>query len=696
MSHGPIADLSMLEEHAEAVLASLAQGRVAWVKGPAGSGRTTLAKRLVEMGARTQSVELQDLSEADAVIHGLFQAVAGIEDASVRRPLIRDHDDLERSAAEVADALSEHDRVLVVRVPSGWCARRDATDETEHAQFERSTALLRGWIAQLARGLKLVFLTGSSPTPREAGLPYDSFDVHVLPEPVARTGALREAGRWESEPYVDGARRLAEALAARPAGAIPPTTLRLAVGLVALGADPRGVAEQLAEPGSRAAVVERLSARLAGVLGDTPAIEAAVRALVLARTVLPRSDVESLMATSPEHVPLLTQCVGYGGDEVRVSDGIRRKLARFLHAHEPAKSDEAHAALARLYAARDGAASLADAPPNGVVPWLERTHHLARSNDVEGWRALQLPARELFWDRGYYLSRVKRDYPAAVAVYRECVKRFPDDDYAHHYIGFNLERAGLERARAEAAYRKALTCGGARGSANPWWNSRLVTFLIRQGRLYEASREWDAALGRVDPEGERGEVDRWLVEHFHYWVAAAWFEAGETARARDVLALVSDELIRASDSLSALRHLVLDALEAEELGDAVYPTSVAFEERWTPEPRALPRTTEHGSDLERWYPGRIRRVDGGNVEIVYGLRPVVESEPRLALRALPREQWAAIAPDLSPTVDCFIEIGVYGGKKERVVVAPEGDRPTQLPRRGKEIVDPVLAYLKRW
>lgn len=50
--------------------------------------------------------------------------------------------------------------------------------------------------------------------------------------------------------------------------------------------------------------------------------------------------------------------------------------------------------------------------------------------------SLELPARELYWDRARSLSVEHRDYLGAAELYRECLRRFDDRDaYAWHYLG---------------------------------------------------------------------------------------------------------------------------------------------------------------------------------------------------------------------------------------------------------------------
>jgi len=63
------------------------------------------------------------------------------------------------------------------------------------------------------------------------------------------------------------------------------------------------------------------------------------------------------------------------------------------------------------------------------------------------------------------------------------------------------DRAVHNHPGAEQAYREAIRLD----RTNPWWNGRLVTFLIGQGRLRAARTAWqEPGKRRQSPESSSG------------------------------------------------------------------------------------------------------------------------------------------------------------------------------------------------
>ena len=219
-----------------------------------------------------------------------------------------------------------------------------------------------------------------------------------------------------------------------------------------------------------------------------------------------------------------------------------------------------HGRLAAHYEKLDGQGSITHLDGPRAVSWLEKVHHLAHSGAATAvkWAAQARDARELYRDRGRALSLEMERYDEAADVYRECVQRFADDAYAWHYLGFNLDRAGIAPLEAEAAFREAATLE----PDNRWWHSRLVTFLVEQARYDDAEAAIRAALDMLDPEGARARTDVQLVLDFHRWAVTAWLDAGEIARARRVFDLVRGEGGEAPPELRDLGWRLADAEEA--------------------------------------------------------------------------------------------------------------------------------------
>ncbi len=247
-----------------------------------------------------------------------------------------------------------------------------------------------------------------------------------------------------------------------------------------------------------------------------------VAAVAATRRAVNRDLLAKISRLPAEHIPLITECIEYGGSEVVLSSLVSSALREYFFRNEPnINVEDAHSELAQFHAAADGARSLrAIDTSRKVEAWIEKVHHLAHAGaagSVE-WTKQDLPAPEWYWDRGRYLSMVKRAYVEAAEVYMAATRAFPGDDYSWHYLGYNLEKAKAEPARALEAYAKAVSLS----KASTWWNSRLVTFLIDQRRWPDACAEWRRALARVDPDGSVAAENPYVVQHFHYWVAKAW------------------------------------------------------------------------------------------------------------------------------------------------------------------------------
>src|SRR5690606_4074472 len=132
----------------------------------------------------------------------------------------------------------------------------------------------------------------------------------------------------------------------------------------------------------------------------------------------------------------------------------------------------------------------------GVLAEMEAFHHASKSGDqalcdeLRVFFVVQLDAL------GRRLSiRARREqrrelYGAAATIFERALELDPGDDYAHHYLAFNLDVEGKDAQRVEEHYRQAVEL---QSNIVYWW-SRYVTFLITRGRMAEARRAWDDAL----------------------------------------------------------------------------------------------------------------------------------------------------------------------------------------------------------
>ncbi len=677
-----------VDQTCERVMDALDERRCAWVVGDIGSGRSTLARTLVRTLDRAVWVDLLELDEADAIIGGLFGAVAHVDDEEARRSILKDWSSMQEATRELA-AKAGDELTVVATVPRTWSMEAAVHDEPwQNALAHRARAFLQGLTS--AR-LRVVVITTRDTRPVELGR--DGLETIPLARPK-NTRALLRSVDWGD--YEQAAQALDAAL---PEELEPsPIHLRLAVGAVALDATAPSIARDLERPRGEALraisddIVDRLS------LERHDELRRSIVRQLLARRPIPRGQVEALTGVPSGHRAFVTECLGYGDDDIRVSPDIRRRFGRLLarQSDEDAELHETtHRRLAEYYETLDGAANIASTFGAATTAWLEKTHHRAH---LEPATEDDLPAREMYWARGRELSIHRKRPDAAAAVYEKCVAKFDDDAYAWHYLAVNLERAGKDRKRAEQAYRRAIELE----SSNPWWNSRLTTFLIGQGRPRAARTAWREALDCVDPDGERVAESAWLGEHFHRWACRAWLEVGSVSDAFEILQGIPDEVVQASEKLRELEQDVVDAVEAEALGGSVYPESYPIADRWNVSD-PLPAERD-GRTLEKWFPGRISSVTDAHVEVFYGTRrngaddAEREAEYEARLSRIPRGEWSRIA-SLGPQRDAFVVLGIYGRGTQWIVQqrserAPEKhERPSSSPLLLRPMALPAVAPL---
>lgn len=484
----------------------------AWIAGPQGSGRALLVAELQNRIPDLITIELLPRSHADATGHLALSLAAMLPSDDQRRALLRVP--LKERASALVRAAAAQERRVVLRVDGSWFRARN-DQESDRAATAWSSLIA---LAQLPA----TWIVDVGSSPETIGCAPERVE-HLEPHRVPLT-----VEGWED--YAQAAAQLAAS--ARSALLASPQVWRLAVGAVALGLSADEVANLVSSgPGRPGGDLLRAVVRL---IHRADLTEPA-RRFAQARGALPRETLVEVVRPPPEHEALFTQCLGYG-EPVRVPTRVRAALCAQLRP-APAQLEATHAALARHATDLDGVQDPTRISTSArVAAWFDKVHHLARAGDSgrEAWHRQQHPTPETYWDLARYLSIERKRYHAAAEVYAACRRVFPHDDYAAHYMAFNLDRASAKRAEVEPGYRDAV----ALAPSNPWWNTRLITFLIRRGQHFEADRAWRTALAAIDPDGERLEHDPWLVAHLHGWVIDAWIEADQWLHAKALLSAI--------------------------------------------------------------------------------------------------------------------------------------------------------------
>ncbi|QSQ21426.1 hypothetical protein JY651_40605 [Pyxidicoccus parkwayensis] len=658
-----------------------------WVSGSAGAGRTRIVEALTKEFPEAIVVEAPGFDHPDAALHSLLQAAVPLGAEKISAAL-DDKRSLRERAREVGQALKKSDRLLLLRLPESW-ALGPTGGEPERERFrERSLQLLRGLLK--VPGLKVVLLTGGSTGPLAQLL--DLGEVEPLQirlgQAKLRKGALDDIQGWG--PYAKAAARVREALQPRLSRNLnlTPLPLRLLVGLVALGDSPEAALEDATPGYGNTLSQERLLQRMAMRLNqpENAPLQRGVFRFAQARYPLPAQDALSLAEVPSQHAPLLTDCLAYGGDTLRMPESLRRHLLG--PASRAVVDATVHDRLAKHYLALDGVTSPSELKATTVLPWLEKVHHLAHSGPAGAtqWSAQELPARDFYWDRARALSIEQRDHVSAAALYKQCIDTFGEDDYSCHYYAYNLDRAGEQPENIEWGYRQAVKLA----SDNPWWNSRLVTFLISQARYRDAEQEWTDALERVDPDRVRIHEDERLALSFHRWVVRAWLDSGEVSRARKAFDEIPAEVVASDAWLRQLAWRLDDAEEAAALGESVYPAGLPVTERWR-RPDAVSPVAPDGSKLQGWYPGRILEADEDQVTVVLAV-PEPEPQKRRVVRThLSTEEWQQYGGwGLPPEVTGFFILARYQSGEARLIA-----QNVPLPPWTPEAL-PVDPHLSKW
>ncbi|MCO5167503.1 MAG: hypothetical protein M9894_14245 [Planctomycetes bacterium] len=457
-----------------------------------------------------------------------------------------------------------------------------------------------------------------------------------------------------------------EALARRT-----PLDLRLLVAVAAL----EGVeaATRLALGSFRPAEVVRQLRRALGAGADVrPLLELWGR-LALVRGPVPAEQILELGANGLDGVrlELLQSCLLYPrGDDTWTLHDLLRASARA----EPLLSDEerrlTHERLARWYTGAFNRLA-ASGDPRALEAQYEAFEHASQCGG-------ELPdaLEPLFVEQLELLGRrcsAAGHYDRAVEAFRAACAWDDDDDYAHHYLAFNLDVQGKAADEVEVHYGRAR----ALNPRNPWWHSRFIRFLVTIGRTEEARHAWDDAVDRLNV---REDVGADVLKELHLELVRLLLHREELEFARAVLEAVPPKARH--DATYRLLERRLVALERARAGLGVVPLTIDPDEVWRRPPSELMARDERESPLRRWFPGRVEAVGPEAVSVRVGVKEGDEP-PRAGLMELPPARFDAWSRDerageLRP--GRFVVLGVYGDEpEERTIIRVLPDEPFDDP-----------------
>ncbi len=289
---------------------------------------------------------------------------------------------------------------------------------------------------------------------------------------------------------------------------------------------------------------------------------------------------------------------------------------------------------------------------------LEAFHHASEAADAGALQRF----RPLFVDQlnqlGRALSKDARDFAAAADVFRKAIEWDDDNDYAHHYLAYNVDWLATDPGLAEQEYERAIDLN----PEHPWWWSRWINFLITVGRPRDARAQWREAVSALGVTS--GEPPDTVYQSLHLPVARLLVHRMQLDFAETVLTETPSALRQNDSRFRALTDL-LAVLRETERARAVFPLSVPFADWWNGPHLDFPRETPEGR-LEQWFPAQVDEVDDAIVHLIMAKRDRDDGKVTYAQVELPREQFDRASMD-EPSerlqAGRFLELAFYGAQE---------------------------------
>jgi len=342
------------------------------------------------------------------------------------------------------------------------------------------------------------------------------------------------------------------------------------------------------------------------------------------------------------------------------------------------RAPNTHAALAEWYRQQFTTQTESSAAGGGALAAAyEAWHHAVAAGHGEALVEQHRPFFSQQLDElGRTLSLAGR-HEQAVSVYRMALQWDESDDYAHHYLAYNLDVQGVSAEEVLRHYKIARDLA----PDIPWWHSRLINAHLTLGDIESARSDWELAVSEL--KHRRG-ADETYHDELHRWVARLALHRAELELAGQVLGDVPPAIAETRTWWQAMEQLRVALCHAEE-DHAVVPLHVDLRGGLRRGPFLLtPRRA--GSPLGRWVAGRVDSTVDSTVFLRVAVPPE-DSDEALSFGSMeiPFAQFdqrtdGASASELSP--GCFVEIGSYDGTDSPVIaVHPQASAGLKgLPR----------------
>lgn len=261
------------------------------------------------------------------------------------------------------------------------------------------------------------------------------------------------------------------------------------------------------------------------------------------------------------------------------------------------------------------------------------------------------------------------EWTNAASAFALALEQDPEDAFALHYLGFSLDNEAKEPRRVERNYVQALE----RDSTHVTWHERLVSFLVVQARVSDASKRFETSRVQLLPDDGDASVE--VYAQLHLPIAANLLRRAELPLTAHVLRTIPRWAHERLAGLRSQRHR-LEVLEAATEKPLCVPADRVME-KWWKQPELLGERDD-GLPLQVWLAATVEAISSNGIDLHAA---VIEGEQRsFGTTTISWETLQARAEDETRLeeldVGDFLEIGYYG--------------------RGAEISnDPVIRILQR-
>jgi tetratricopeptide (TPR) repeat protein len=283
---------------------------------------------------------------------------------------------------------------------------------------------------------------------------------------------------------------------------------------------------------------------------------------------------------------------------------------------------------------------------------LEAAHHASLAGNWTVFRNLTPLFGDLYSLYGKRASLAAQEsgseemFKLAIHFFEKAIEVDGMDDYAHHYLAYNLDYAALDIKRSGHHYRQAIEIA----PSQPWWHSRYISFLVTIGLTADAYAAWVRAQDDLR-NGNTG-TERRIVEEFHRWVLRLLLHRSHLDFAAEVLRDIPETLRDEVKGVRLMEAMLTSMVEAAE-GRDVYPIDVPLSARWV-SPRLLTKAEEE-RPLKSWFAGKIEYVSGDEVGLLLGSRDAGTGEIRYYRSKIPWDSFG----EMSDTKISAVEEGDY-------------------------------------